>query len=602
MDPSLLLTTGPTIHSPSEASYSSGPSRASTRSTSPGMSSHQSSLLDLHHPVTTSSIVPETSNDPVDQQPSKMDKNSAPPADGLNMRRPSSKFNMERASGPANYQQPQGVRPGVPMGPANLASRCLASNNWRAQAMADDMYNNFDLANPQNQQQQLHFGRPVPVHQQQPPTGISSLYPPSDSMVFPDALLDSCYAYCYDRGNGHYTRLIPADMIPSLCDVPALQQDFSGMIVLPAPRALPANGRSSNVEPIMLKTPPPTPTSPADNIQAHIDTIVGVGPRTPTHSHGGNNNTTSIASSTSSGGHTAAAPAPNMDQQQPLPLRNLTNNQGSRQPMAPCTPPLISTTTLAMVTIISLSSSSSSPQRRPKIYCDKWVHEGVCAFTQQGCKYKHEMPFDKMTQHQLGLFHGLPAWWKKHQAELARQRDPSDGEQDGPGPGPAPASGSAGEKVAAGPEGTRGGGGNFGGRGAGGGGGGASAMGSGHAGNNGPGPGGNLTWRRPNFGSVDDAAQGFGDHPMGSTSSRGSMGNNLGGHGLNTSQHHQRGNPMAPHSPLAWSKSPFGPIAPPTPAPMGHAMNQQVRVISTSNPYASLGNIDESLNEENKGD
>lgn len=63
------------------------------------------------------------------------------------------------------------------------------------------------------------------------------------------------------------------------------------------------------------------------------------------------------------------------------------------------------------------------PQRRPKIYCDKWVHEGVCAFTQQGCKYKHEMPFDKLTQHQLGLFHGYPAWWKKHQAELSRQRD-----------------------------------------------------------------------------------------------------------------------------------------------------------------------------------
>lgn len=66
-------------------------------------------------------------------------------------------------------------------------------------------------------------------------------------------------------------------------------------------------------------------------------------------------------------------------------------------------------------------------QRRAKVYCDKWVHEGVCAFTQQGCKYKHEMPFDKVTQHQLGLFHGLPAWWKKHQAELARQRDAPQG-------------------------------------------------------------------------------------------------------------------------------------------------------------------------------
>ena len=45
----------------------------------------------------------------------------------------------------------------------------------------------------------------------------------------------------------------------------------------------------------------------------------------------------------------------------------------------------------------------------------------MCAFTQQGCKFKHEMPMDKATQHDLGLFQGLPSWWKKHQAELQRQ-------------------------------------------------------------------------------------------------------------------------------------------------------------------------------------
>lgn len=56
--------------------------------------------------------------------------------------------------------------------------------------------------------------------------------------------------------------------------------------------------------------------------------------------------------------------------------------------------------------------------KRAKVYCDKWVHEGICAFTQQGCKYKHEMPYDKATQLSLGLFHGFPAWWRRHQAEL----------------------------------------------------------------------------------------------------------------------------------------------------------------------------------------
>lgn len=52
-----------------------------------------------------------------------------------------------------------------------------------------------------------------------------------------------------------------------------------------------------------------------------------------------------------------------------------------------------------------------------KIYCDKWIHEGVCAFTQQGCKFKHEMPQDEATQKSLGLFHGFPAWWKKRADE-----------------------------------------------------------------------------------------------------------------------------------------------------------------------------------------
>ena len=63
-----------------------------------------------------------------------------------------------------------------------------------------------------------------------------------------------------------------------------------------------------------------------------------------------------------------------------------------------------------------------SPKKN-KVYCDKWVHEGICAFTQQGCRYKHEMPYDKATQRSLGLFHGFPTWWRKLQAEQQRQHD-----------------------------------------------------------------------------------------------------------------------------------------------------------------------------------
>ncbi|KAK1771086.1 hypothetical protein QBC33DRAFT_511877 [Phialemonium atrogriseum] len=186
------------------------------------------------------------------------------------------------------------------------------------------------------------------------PSGPGGVGTNDPSSLFPRALgqvqlgdneLDEIYAYCFDRGNGQYTRLIPADMLPPLQDIPALQQGCVGMKVLPVPRGLAPNGRSSNSERVALQPRPnPLVNNPGDPIQSHIDSIIALSP-----------------------------------------------------------PP--------------------ASQKRPKIYCDKWVHEGVCAFTQQGCKYKHEMPFDKATQHSLGLFHGLPAWWKKHQAELARQRD-----------------------------------------------------------------------------------------------------------------------------------------------------------------------------------
>ena len=59
------------------------------------------------------------------------------------------------------------------------------------------------------------------------------------SSFFTDAHLDCSYAYCYDRGNGQFTRLVPADMLPPLRDIPAVQVGCAGMLVLPLPRAMP---------------------------------------------------------------------------------------------------------------------------------------------------------------------------------------------------------------------------------------------------------------------------------------------------------------------------------------------------------------------------
>lgn len=79
--------------------------------------------------------------------------------------------------------------------------------------------------------------------------------------------------------------------------------------------------------------------------------------------------------------------------------------------------------------IVAHSATSDSvsppPRRREKIYCDKWIHEGVCAFTQMGCKYKHEMPMDKATQMTLGLNHGLPNWYRRAYAVNLNQEPTS---------------------------------------------------------------------------------------------------------------------------------------------------------------------------------
>lgn len=65
--------------------------------------------------------------------------------------------------------------------------------------------------------------------------------------------LEGIYAYCFDRGDGRYTRLVPADMLPPLAGVPTIQHGSEGMMVLPLPPGLPPDGvAESNVQPVVL--------------------------------------------------------------------------------------------------------------------------------------------------------------------------------------------------------------------------------------------------------------------------------------------------------------------------------------------------------------
>jgi hypothetical protein len=50
------------------------------------------------------------------------------------------------------------------------------------------------------------------------------------------------YAYYLNRGDGQVTRLIPADVLPSLNEIPPRELEQRGMIVLPLPRGMRPSG------------------------------------------------------------------------------------------------------------------------------------------------------------------------------------------------------------------------------------------------------------------------------------------------------------------------------------------------------------------------
>ncbi|KAI1462823.1 hypothetical protein F4805DRAFT_472037 [Annulohypoxylon moriforme] len=419
--------------------------------------------------------------------------------------------------------------------------------------------------------------------------------PTTPGSHFPQPQLDGVYAYCFDRGNGQYTRLVPADMLPPLKDVPALQQGCAGMVVLPLPRGLPQNGRSSNTEMVALKSPPNAPASPSDTIQNRIDTIVASTPPTPPHhqsSHpipgGGINGPTTLATTgpgaSGPGGQGPHTHAPTYPVSQPFDNSNAAaavntgnpnNNVGGNHHTSHGNRPNASGGQGA-----HHGAGGQQPQRRPKVYCDKWVHEGVCAFTQQGCKYKHEMPFDKVTQHALGLFHGFPAWWKKHQADLSRQRE---------GPGVVPSSLGMG---GAGGIGVGGGGGSLGG------GDGAQELGGGLAasrfmGRGGGGVPGASSGAGIGFveGKGDAAGMAASPNAPGLPSwRRGGEQHSTEQKAMGTGRGMMRNAGSGVRNPIVSYGSPFGPIAPPTRLFVGGPS-------AAANPYSSL----ESLNENNTG-
>lgn len=60
-----------------------------------------------------------------------------------------------------------------------------------------------------------------------------SIHGLQEPVTFSLSVLESSYAYALDRGNGQYTRLVPADRLPTMEDLPKTQGP-DGLIILPA--------------------------------------------------------------------------------------------------------------------------------------------------------------------------------------------------------------------------------------------------------------------------------------------------------------------------------------------------------------------------------
>lgn len=232
-----------------------------------------------------------------------------------------------------------------------------------------------------------------------PDTGTSNTanMHPAHGFLITEADMDKSMGYCFDRGDGQYTRLVAVDLLPfDLKGIPRRVASDEGLIVLPVPRMPGPNGQPADnqLEPQAVVTPPPS--SPSDHastdlIQNRIDSIVACSPQ-------------GTSSSPAAGAVVLSTRSRDNSRAPALVGRGAgaSNNHSNAN--------------------ASANANANNNNKRDKIYCDKWIHDGTCAFTQQGCKFKHEMPNDRETQEKLGLFHGFPGWWKKLLAE--QQRSP----------------------------------------------------------------------------------------------------------------------------------------------------------------------------------
>ena len=65
----------------------------------------------------------------------------------------------------------------------------------------------------------------------------------------------------------------------------------------------------------------------------------------------------------------------------------------------------------SMPSSLSHNGGTNTPESNDKVYCTHWIRHGECDYIQQGCRYKHEMPY-RATLQSIG-FRTVPRWWQE---------------------------------------------------------------------------------------------------------------------------------------------------------------------------------------------
>ncbi|KAH7193531.1 uncharacterized protein B0J16DRAFT_335437 [Fusarium flagelliforme] len=117
------------------------------------------------------------------------------------------------------------------------APRSMANGNWRGPQMSTDQMN----AQPSGTNNYSLMPSPLPRA--------------STSNVGPVSISDclSGYAYCVKRADGRYTRLVPADRLPPLNEIPATQASAQGMVLLPDLHMKPPQGVATMNQSVTVK-------------------------------------------------------------------------------------------------------------------------------------------------------------------------------------------------------------------------------------------------------------------------------------------------------------------------------------------------------------